>query len=305
MSSNHARFSPNLVRDAKRVVRGEHWLLVSRLLASRDVSRRRPIVAVVPGQAAAEEIASVRAAMSGAYIVAIDRDPVAVQAARDAGADEVHEADLSEIVRIAGDRKFDAVRLDLCTQATPELKSLIALSRRTISPGALLMACFSYGRDVSEFYVATARGGFLLDDPRRDADVLPEGIAGRVRYLGSKAASAVSILLYRGNAMPMCEVMWSQQRRAACVLCGGRAYAGMHNDRTGHEYEPEMPVPMRVRDDDLRIAVLQAEDDVDRSALYATPATRIAAWRAAQTRRDAASSVLTSPPASRVVASRQ
>lgn len=180
----HPRFTPDLVSDAKRVVRSEHWLFADSLLAARQ----KPIVVIVPGQAAREEITSIRAVMPSAYIVAIDRDAEAVRAAEEAGADETHHADLSTIQTIAGDRKFDAIRLDLCGQATPNMANLVSLARQTLSSNGVMMACFSYSRDPGLIF---------------------KGISGHVKRLVPQCSDRVmSLLRYRGHKVPMCEVLW-------------------------------------------------------------------------------------------------
>jgi hypothetical protein len=259
-------FEPRLITDAKRLVRGEHYRLAITLAKSRSVDRRELRVLMVPGRAAHEEIAAVRAIAPRARIVAVDRDPVALDVARDAGADACIEADL---LPGKGNRwegglaalEFDVANIDLCCGATSDFRRIIMAASRRVTLGGSVIGWFSYGRDAVEAYVAIARGGDVLDGP--DTPSREEALAGRIKYLSSEDRQIKSILAYRGHSMPMCSVLWRKETRWSSP-----------------------PAPLWVRDEDLRLVVYADHGpDVDAAALYGVPAARIAAWRAVATRQ--------------------
>lgn len=259
-------FDPGMVTDAKRLVRGEHYLLASRLVRSRSADRSRIRVLMVPGRAAQEEVSAIRAAMPGAHITAVDRDTAALEAAIEAGADDVVEADLGGVERRSWNdpalsrHSFDIVNIDLCCGATTQMRDILRAATSATSNRGVVMGWFSYGRDVVEFYVAKERG-HILNEARVNS--VPEAMRGRIGYLTDSRLSVVSALSYRGNQMPMCSVLWQRQKWGV---------------RVGWTL-------LWVEDADLRRACLFGKGDgVDPACLYATPATRIAAWRAVATR---------------------
>jgi len=276
-----ALFEAHLVTDAKRLVRGEHYRLAASLLKARSVDRRTNFrVMMIPGRSANEEMSAIRAVMPRAYVVAADRDQIALELAHGAGANECIKMDLKEADKFESLEPFDLINVDLCGPANSELKAIFACARKRVNSGGVLMGWFSYGRDVLEAYVAIARNGDLMG--KQTISQTSEAIHGRVAFLSGPTFTARSVLRYRGNKMPMCSVVW-QKIRSGCALCGDNALSHGGN-RKSHEFTfPYVESPF-VTDEDLRLIIHSAPEEIILADLYATPASRIAAWRAVATR---------------------
>lgn len=262
-----AAFDPHLVTDAKRLVRGEHYLLAKRIAASRSADRAFPSVLMVPGRAAHEEVSAIRACMPRARITAVDRDTAALETAIAAGVDDVIEADLSDIKcgNFASPdfrgRKFDVVNMDLCGGATETFRKILGAASRRVSTHGVLIAWFSYGRDVTEAYLQRVRGHLLAPSAGEN-----EIMRGRIAHLTPHNACLLSALSYKGKSMPMCSLLWQKSGP-----WGMRGWV--------------RPEPCWVRDEDLRIVALANGDcDAIRTELYCVPAARLAAWRAVASR---------------------
>lgn len=218
-------FSSDKITDGKRLVRGEHWLAVRTFLRQRDrVHNARWRIATLAGGQPAEEIGCLRELMPRAWIVAIDKDEACLEAAIDAGADEVLNVDIFDwqtppTARGGGRAraaaflpapllqlgKFDAINLDLCGGITSDVEVGLRRYGSHVAAGGrqragALMLTFSYGRDVAEIYAG--QGDYLN---------VPAPLGPRVRQAArsvTEGLGLVSVLAYAGNAMPMCSLLW-------------------------------------------------------------------------------------------------
>lgn len=259
------KFDADKITDAKRLVRGEHWLAVRTHLRRRDATSVKPWrIATLAGGAPAGEIRTIRGLMCKAHIIAMDVDEACLCAAIDAGADEVAHVDVldfpnqepkprdwAERLPTAFPREIDALNLDFCGPVSPLLGEAVRRYTRAF-PKAPVMATFSYGRDVAELY------------PDREYRGVPAPLAGRLRALDRNVTHSrylASVIRYKGNAMPMVSVLW---------LPPDPILSFAQRQKTpGFIYET-------VGDDDLELAV--AYPDV--GDLYDLPADRIRGFRA-------------------------
>jgi hypothetical protein len=241
----------------------------------------------IAGQSAKEDVASIRAAFPRSKVVAVDRDPAAVAQAIAAGAVGVL-VDLADIADKAFpsaiaefEKRFDLINLDLCGLAGDEFRRLLGLyARYGLGPrqGRVLLATFAYGRDSSPFYERTA--GRIREVAPSTFDDCPDALRGRVLFLtASSTWSIESVIAYPGKSMPMCSVMWTTGTRAR-VRAPPRFGGYESSSSCSKDPFSERASFVRLKDVDLRPLCEPLELD----ALYATPAARISAWRASDTR---------------------
>ncbi len=195
------------------------------------------------GGAPRGEINSIRELMPKSHILAVDNDPRCLEAAIDAGADDIAECDVLDCAieksenagftqskrlapdGIRGRARFDLINLDLCGGATPRLLSAISFYMRTmVVHGGVFMLTFSYGRDVAELYMNRGRQwqrrisqyGDQMETLSLPDDV-PESVSGRIMYLCSPSILdwLRSISIYRGAEMPMCSLVFQVARKSS------------------------------------------------------------------------------------------
>lgn len=259
-----ANFDASTTSDQKRLARGEQWLMTRSTLRAwyRTHSSNWRILTLAGGSPAGE-INCIRELMPKAHITAVDKDEACVLAAMDAGADDAIQVDLSEFTvskhntkqpnSALINKRFHAVHLDLCAGASHETRQLISVYLALVERPGVLLVTFSYGRDVVEF--------FKMCQPIHERlSRVPENVAARISYLcGAWAQKVASVILYQGNAMPMCSV--------AIVRLGSTAHAG-----------GDLPYDLsivKLQEGDFELAVLHP----DPRMLYDCPGDRIEALR--------------------------
>lgn len=207
------KFNGKQITDQKRLVRGEHLLFARTRLQARDcVHHRRWRVLMLAGGSPAGEIKAIRELMPLAHITAVDKDGNCLDAAIDAGVDEIVECDLVQWKSLPFSEKFDLVDLDLCSNINLDTRTIARHAPRLVGNKGVLMFTFSYGRDVlpaindAWSWEASRYFDSLITDERQ----CPEGIARRVAFLFSRARweSLRSIAVYRGASMPMCSLLF-------------------------------------------------------------------------------------------------
>lgn len=211
------------------------------------------------GGAPLGELVCIRELMPKSHVTAVDNDMACCESAAIAEYDEVVHTDLtyyeqgnprpSANAAIKALDKFDVVNLDMCCGASEELKRMVRVYSERLTSRGVLMVTFSYGREVIEFFKMRPYGKsveWLMKNG------LPELLAQRVDYIGAKMAlDLVSIILYRGCAMPMCSLLFHRATK-----CNGLSF-------------------VKLDEGDLEMAVLQP----DPSRLYDCPQERIEALR--------------------------
>lgn len=165
-------------------------------------------------------------------------------------------------------RWADLVNLDMNGIADEQFRRTLDIySRQLVRARGILMATFSYGRDAAPFYASLAMRGKGFD-PRSRMEFNPDITAslwGRIEFLTPGNSIIESVVVYPGNAMPMCSVLW---------MSGARA-------RSNEAERSERFSFMNVRDVNLSEVV---STPIDVAALYATPEARVRALRATRTR---------------------
>jgi hypothetical protein len=239
MMGGPLRFSGKRISDQKRLVRGEQLLKARTRLRARDETHhRRWRVLIMAGGAPAGEVAAIRELMPKAHILAVDNDQACLDAAIEAGVDDVVHCDLSDWTTsntdptakraagpIARHAPFDLMCLDLCGGVNQTTRSIIRAYRPLLSGGGVLLLTFSYGRDVTELFLQTFKnfsrrridGQEWMQERnvrilgRLRAVGIPDLLAGRLLYLfpPSELERISSIMVYRGNEMPMCSVFYA------------------------------------------------------------------------------------------------
>lgn len=216
------RFDESKITDQKRLARGEQLLAARTYLRARyEAHHPETRILMMAGGAPHEEIAAIRELMPKAQVVAVDRDPVCLDAALAAGADEAVLCDLTDMPTEMGRWKrhpaidrpgaFHLVHFDLMGLATRDLLRML----RVYAPLAtdVFILTFSYGRDVVEVYEAATYRETGWADTLSKAGV-PRSIGGRLLYLfagsGQKLhmSTMQSVIAYRGTAMPMVSAMF-------------------------------------------------------------------------------------------------
>ena len=225
MAGRAEKFSGGMISDQKRLVRGEQLLLARSLLRVRDeVHHRNWSVLILAGGNPSGEVHAIRELMPKARIIAVDNNPACLEAAINAGVDDVVECDLADYDRkntstgwlvktpataIAKHGPFDLVCLDLCAGANAETREIFRTYEQVVSGGGVMITTFSYGRDVIEVFNA-AKSAMGTDDlaPFVAANV-PSAIIGRLACVFTRAMlhRIHSVMTYRGNEMPMCSAL--------------------------------------------------------------------------------------------------
>lgn len=238
------RFTADKITDGKRLARGEHFLLARSLLRARDaVHNKRWKILTLAGAAPRGEITALRELMPKSWIVAIDRDAACLDAAIDAGADDVVPCDLSDF-ELAGElhktRKparaiseigeFDLINLDFCGGINADTRDVARVYFRSTPARSVLVLTFSYGRDVCEVFeeeiirweeLATGRRGprdnrsTRTENAARNLERLkaagvPRTVLGRLLFVASPSMldDLLSVIVYRGAAMPMVSALF-------------------------------------------------------------------------------------------------
>lgn len=291
-------FELDQVTDAKRVVRGEHYKYASKLLNSRTFNWQPEFTCLIlPGRSAKEEICCLRTAIPRSKIIAVDRDPVAVEIALAAGVDDAIHGDLFEGPKMRGRGinecsmklkvnygRFDLINLDFCGNITESLVQGIRyfLSEMIKTHGVMILS-FSYGRDAADAFVRLARNG-EFDGNRNNDWEISDSMLGRIKAIVPCSYRKLhyeikSVLLYKGKHMPMCSLLIEkgkpQWNKVLVDYNGNRKY--------DYECEQDCLTIMKVIDGDIRPACL-FETELNSSDLYCVPASRVAAWRAVETR---------------------
>jgi hypothetical protein len=286
-------FAASTITDQKRLVRGEQLLYARTRLRVRDgLHHAKWRILIMAGMAPHGEIRAIRELMPKAHIIAVDRDHECVEAAIDAGADDVVQCDLGDLYfepvtpqstwgptklkhpnrQLWEQARFDIVSLDLCGGVTDELVGIASTYRQIITPAGILIVTFSYGRDVVEvFRDWAARGGVPA---KLSASGLSPDVCSRIAYLfpgGAIEKNLHSVMVYRGHEMPMC----------SALLQTGSSVRNI----------PSAISVVRVERGDFEIAIAHP----DPALIYDCPRERIealrrshAAIRASYTRRNAA-----------------
>jgi excisionase family DNA binding protein len=230
-----SEFSAKHITDQKRLVRGEQLLCARARLRIRDgVHHAKWRVMILAGGNPAEEIAAIREVMPKAHITAVDRDPRCLDLAIDAGADEVVLCDLNDFTveqhgpwshkkgpaKALLGAKFDLLVLDLCAGPNRSTRAIcrIYLAKLLTAHGVSIVT-FSYGRDVIEEIEASGVPCAIAALAKHGAS---DRVLMRIGYLltESMTKAVVSVMVYRGNEMPMCSVLLSNSvyRRTASFV---------------------------------------------------------------------------------------
>jgi hypothetical protein len=243
--------------------------------------------------------------MPRANIIAADRSLTAVEAAIDAGADVGVHCDVTEFRKPPGSSPFaslpeqiaqfapyDIINLDFCGPVAGMEGALRKYSRAAAKAKGILMATFSYGRDVRELYDDEAFGD------------VPRPLAARVRACAVAAMDKMhlcSVLAYSGNQMPMYALLWEMGGKWEKRTCG-HTYTNFCTSSCS-VLRPPLSFA-RVGAADLYAAATMF-DRLEPSELYALPPERVlhfrrkfAAEKAVATRRSRRAAKLSSgsPP---------
>lgn len=168
------------------------------------------------------EVRAIQELMPKAHITAVDRDPRCLEAAINAGVDDVIQCDLADFtgpiaqfgigpaapIRNLG--RFDVVSLDLCGGVNPLSKDIYRAYQSSVATGGVLVFTFSYGRDVIEAIRLVRPSCRLIEAG------VSELVASRIGYLFNNR-SPNSVFVYRGAEMPMCSVLFGGQRGLSFV----------------------------------------------------------------------------------------
>lgn len=214
--------------------------------------------------------------MPRAQITAVDKDARCLDAAIEAGADEVVQCELDDFhvggkngktlgpsVSLASCEKFDLMVLDLCSLPNFTTQNIFRIYKRLLSSCGVYIFTFAYGRDVIEAIEATHPYPCWNTLSKQGAT---DRMIKRMFFVmgGNDFPKLDSIMTYKGNEMPMCSML----------TCGAKP----HGDATSF---------IKVEPGDFEIAVVYPESAV----LYDCPRERIeslrrrfAALKAAHTR---------------------
>jgi hypothetical protein len=229
--NNGMQFTESKTSDQKRLARGEQWLLARSCLRERDmVHNRNWRVLILSGMNPSGEINCIRELMPKSEIVAVDTDEQCVEAARSAGADICLNADLGESTKsrvgpynmlyerpnnlLDSIGKFDAIHLDFCAGATEETKRTVRINSLLLSGRGVMIVTFSYGRDVVEVFQSRPPRTNQLAIDKLNGIGINKTIVNRIAFaVGGIASDAISVVLYKGNEMPMCSVLCQKGTR--------------------------------------------------------------------------------------------
>lgn len=229
------KFDNSKVSDQKRLVRGEHYLLARHILRARDAKHNMKWrVMTMAGGSPSGEMVAIRELMPKASVVAVDNDERCLEAAIEAGADDVLCCDVLAVEKlpdsvsykppsaVVSAGRFDILNLDLCGGINPAMKQAVSIYlRQMVTPGGVFMVTFSYGRDVAELFMNLGRSYECLIsatlrqyETKQLPEELSQGVAGRIRYLCSDSLLSWlrSVAVYRGAEMPMCSLLFQSGR---------------------------------------------------------------------------------------------
>lgn len=232
--NDRLKFDESTVSDQKRLVRGEQLQFARSRLRVRDGVHHRPWrILILAGGAPKGEVNTIREVMPKAYIVAVDRDSRCLDAAIEAGVDDIILCDLADFTipltksgkpsakrypsaplrELSG--QFDIVHLDLCAGVNSQTRLVTSVNSQLVSPRGVLIVTFSFGRDVVEIFREPAnqsRAPKWLSLAGADPT-----LCGRIGYLfGFPYMPGIkhpppdrirSVFVYRGAEMPMCSVL--------------------------------------------------------------------------------------------------
>jgi hypothetical protein len=227
-------FDTDSISDAKRLVRGEHWLLARTKLRARDESHHKAWrVLTMAGGSPGGEIVAIRELMPKAHITAVDRDSECLTRAIDAGADDVIQcADVAECQFVPETKgpngysvtsshylppaplqghKWDAVHLDLCCSAMSVSRIARVMLSQSLTSRGVLIVTFSVGRDVAEVYEEIDGTWGRSDIQHQLPRNMPKSVRGRVAYIGA-LSQLHSVMSYQGANMPMCSAFYIKGR---------------------------------------------------------------------------------------------
>lgn len=241
------KFDAKRISDQKRLVRGEQLLAARSALRARDEQHhRRWKLLVMAGGSPHGEVAAIRELMPKAHIVSVDDNPACLDAAIDAGVDDVVQCNLTDwkliessvrrpqdaprvrkapAASVENHAPFDLINLDLCGVVNETTRDIFRVYKTLLSSGGVVLLTFSYGRDVTEMFIQALadfkHGGYRESTSQQDRRALvmermqaagvPELLRGRLAYLftPTELERIGSIMLYRGNEMPMCSVFFA------------------------------------------------------------------------------------------------
>lgn len=190
--ANRSIFDADSITDHKRLARGEHYLSARRLLRVRDEKHNHAWrILILAGGCPSGEVTALRELMPKAHVTAVDKYQSHLDAAIDAGVDEVFQCDLAkftyqpaisgltrdtrplfnsieEAIEATQNRRrpvytlgafpiarqvFDVLSLDFCSNVNPETRKLLEIySHWHVAKKGVLIFTFSYGRDVVEMF---------------------------------------------------------------------------------------------------------------------------------------------------------
>jgi hypothetical protein len=297
------RFRQEMVTEAKKLVRGEQYLLTSRLVNAQDITRSSRAVLTLGGESWVEDASSIKAAFGPrTRIVVVDKDPAVIQSVQASALEGVLgvACDLFDKstyptgngqarlpVGVLEHRPYNCVCLDFCsTVSYPMIRCVKAVMHNMFrgTGGGALIVNFMYGRDNPDYFIARARDGVVHAHPTFGDDD-NDKIAGRVMALFPKVFDLLprialehryekftatswaldSFLTYPGHQTPMASICVSKR------------------ETTAEQNRADLGNRLRIQKEDLRI--LCEQDPIDVAQLYGTPARRIAAWRAVAARQ--------------------
>jgi hypothetical protein len=224
-------FDRSKISDQKRLVRGEHLLAARSHLRARDrVHHAKWRVLILAGGSPTGEIKAIRELMPKAHVTAVDKDPVCLEAAIEAGADEIIHCDLTDFhiappfigskiqrkqvnASLLDCERFDLINIDFCCNALSIPKSFFTLYSRLLTFSGVFLLTFCYGRDVTEYFIdlLKRRDEYnCLSIARMRKAGVPDVTIGRLLHVfyNSQFDSIRSVMLYKGNEMPMCSVLY-------------------------------------------------------------------------------------------------
>ena len=155
------------ISDQKKLVRALHWRRARYFLRIKHAVHQRDWrLLIIAGPAPDQEINLIREIMPRAHITAVDIDQANIAAAMDAGADSVCLCDVGAFETTTytySERqlppkelrglKFDAICLDLTGHVNDWLRQVINVYfMEALEAKSILIATFSYGRDIVEIY---------------------------------------------------------------------------------------------------------------------------------------------------------
>lgn len=283
-------FHEDLVSGAKRVVRADFY---SQVFKEYGPEKNLDFF-ILPGMRPEGEISAIRLFWPDAHILAFDRNEEPVRRALKAGANEgivgtldnINSWGAKECLRT---RWFNVGNLDICSTilrteymnrklmwAPQGIHSLASASKRIAGIAAVF---FSYGRDPVEGFINAgrrwrdfmeiAKGRGELHPWANELLLLPDNLLGRIETTIDAVGHGSylkRVYFYKGNRMPMMGVVFGQ--------------SNVYDEQWS-------PLVMRVKNTDLRPAVLKVADESGSgyaSKLYDVPVSTITAWKAVRTR---------------------